>query len=106
MKSFNLFRNTLKSKHKINNFSSILKNKDQTGTSDKSYSGTDTKHTMGSDRVLADDHQKFMTIIDDTKLHQQKNVPSTEMDKSENQNKTTEQENKQQQSQKKIDDIK
>lgn len=36
------------------NFSSILHNKDQVGRTDKSYSGTDSKHSLGSDRVWND----------------------------------------------------
>lgn len=49
---------------------SILKNKDQTGESDKSYSGTDTKHTYGSDRVLKDqDKKRVTTNVDDSSIH-------------------------------------
>jgi hypothetical protein len=75
MKSFNLIRNSLKSKHRVNNFSSILKNKDQTGKSDKSYCGTDTKHSLGSDRVVDDkDKTQLTTIINDSKVHHEKNI--------------------------------
>ncbi len=55
---------------------SILKNKDQTGETDKSYSGTDSRHTYGSDRVLKDHNKKRVTNnVDDSSIHDHKITP-------------------------------
>jgi hypothetical protein len=54
---------------KKSKFSSILKNKGQS-TEDKSYSGTDSKHIYGSDRVNVDQAKKGLTTpVDDTLTH-------------------------------------
>lgn len=54
---------------------SILKNKDQKGESDKSYSGTDSKHGLGSDRVLDDRERKTMTTpVDDKNVHERMKI--------------------------------
>lgn len=74
-------RSLFKRKDKISlycnfsNFSSILKNKDQVGQLDKSYSGTDSSHLMGSNRVLdQEERKKTVThVIDDSKIHHEQN---------------------------------
>jgi hypothetical protein len=109
MKTFNLkFLNTksLLSSGTLKNFlprfctkesGSILKNKDQTGETDKSYSGTDTKHTLGSDRVLKDHHKRGLTTnVDDSSAHDH-NVKSPYMNTdipNQEQKFSTEEENK------------
>ena len=51
-------------------FCGLLKNKDQKGDSDKSYSGTDSKHILGSDRIIQDKERKTLTTpVDDTTTH-------------------------------------
>jgi len=68
----------------LNNFKqfSIIKNKDQKGEHDKSYSGTDTKHQGGSDRVLDDEHKSgITTVVTDSNLHQHTNKTGSDFSK-------------------------
>ncbi len=75
MRSFQNICNFLKLKHHTRNFTSILKNKDLAGEADKSYSGTDTKHVLGSNRVLNDNDKKILnTTVNDSKVHQDHKV--------------------------------
>ncbi len=70
----------------LNNFKrfSILKNKDQKGEHDKSYSGTDSKHQGGSDRVLDDEHKSgITTVVSDSNLHQHINKTGSDFSKEE-----------------------
>jgi hypothetical protein len=49
---------------------STFKNKDKNSESDKSYSGTDTKHIYGSDRVIKDVDSKVITkSVNDEQTH-------------------------------------
>jgi hypothetical protein len=67
---------TSKFNFNIKDSASILKNKDQTSENDKSYSGTDTKHTFGSDRVLEEPKKKGLTTnVDDSTVHQHIKTP-------------------------------
>jgi hypothetical protein len=66
---------------KFNFTGSILKNKDQVGESDKSYSGTSSKHVMGSDRVVKDREQKGLTTnVDDSQTHLNVSKPHIKTD--------------------------
>jgi hypothetical protein len=61
---------------------SILKNKDQKGEHDKSYSGTDSKHQAGSNRVLDDDNNPTITtVITDSQLHHHTNRSGSDFSK-------------------------
>ena len=61
---------------------SILHNKDQVGPSDKSYSGTDSKHTYGSDRVNDDKLKKGLTSTpDDSSVHHNIRHPNLNQEK-------------------------
>ncbi len=69
--SSNLILRSLFPKFTTKESASILKNKDQIGESDKSYSGTDSKHLYGSDRVVEESKKKILnTNVDDSNLHQ------------------------------------
>ena len=71
LSSSNLIIRSLFPKFTTKESASILKNKDQTGESDKSYSGTDSKHLYGSDRVVQESKKKILnTNVDDSSLHQ------------------------------------
>ena len=72
LSSSNLIIRSLLPRFTTKESASILKNKDQTGESDKSYSGTDSKHLYGSDRVVQESKKKILnTNVDDSNLHQQ-----------------------------------
>jgi hypothetical protein len=61
---------------------SIIKNKDQKGEHDKSYSGTDSRHLGGSNRVLdEDDKPSIVKVVSDASVHHNINTSGSDFGK-------------------------